>query len=90
LRYLNPRIKGEHVRHYVEDRHTWIRVGMALSELGEAGLELWVAWSAESQAKFTEAACREQWASLSPGTGVTLGSLYRAAGMAGWPGWKRR
>ncbi|HEY7825007.1 MAG TPA: AAA family ATPase, partial [Acidimicrobiia bacterium] len=40
-----------------DDRDIWIRVGMALKTIGEAGFELWVEWSRTSS-KYDEAAHR--------------------------------
>ena len=61
---------------------TWIEVGMALSELGAAGLALWDSWSAQST-KFEPGACAAKWGSFAPGHGVTLGTLYHLAGRNG-------
>lgn len=46
-----------------DDRELWIRVGCALSELGDVGRELWLHWSATS-AKHSPDADYETWDSL--------------------------
>jgi len=61
---------------------TWIEAGMALSELGAAGLALWESWSAQSP-KYEPGACAAKWGGFAPGHGVTLGTLYHLAGRNG-------
>jgi len=61
-----------------DDYDSWLRVGMALTELGDAGLALWDEWSQQS-AKYEPGACAEKWATLEPGQGITLASLYHWA-----------
>lgn len=60
----------------------WIRIGMALRELGDAGLELWKRWSSAS-AKYTPGDCEDRWDGFAPGEqeagGVTLGTLHHMA-----------
>lgn len=53
---------------------SWVEVGMALSELGDAGLALWREWSQQS-GKYQPGDCDEKWPSFKPGAGITLGSL---------------
>jgi hypothetical protein len=62
-------------------------VGMALSELGQPGLELWVAWSRSCEAKFSERVCYEKWATFRPHGGIGLGSLFYHAELQGWKKW---
>jgi len=57
----------------------WLRVGMALSELGDAGLALWDEWSQGSQAKYQPGVCAAKWTTFKPGDGITLASLYHWA-----------
>ena len=57
-----------------EEYDSWLKVGMALSELGEVGLALWDRWSAKSD-KYTPGACRTKWRTIEPGAGITLASL---------------
>lgn len=52
----------------------WVNVGMALSELGEAGLALWNEWSQQS-AKYSPGECDRKWRTFTPGAGLRLGSL---------------
>jgi len=53
----------------------WLAVGMALSELGDAGLALWDEWSRGSR-KYQPGVCAEKWKTFEPGHGLTLASLY--------------
>jgi hypothetical protein len=71
--------------YYYNDYHSWIRVGMALSELGDAGLELWSAWSSRSD-KYDPDECEAKWRTFEPGRGITLGSLFAMAQFEGWTG----
>jgi len=57
-----------------EDYDSWLKVGMALSELGEVGLALWDRWSQKS-GKYTPGVCRDKWRTITPSDGITLGSL---------------
>lgn len=52
----------------------WVGVGMALSQLGPAGLGLWDEWSRRS-AKYTPGECERKWQTFTPGAGRRLGSL---------------
>jgi hypothetical protein len=58
----------------------WIRVGMALSELGEAGLSLWDSWSQKCPEKYKGFSdCASRWEKLVPDKGISIGSLYHWA-----------
>ena len=57
-----------------DDYDSWLKVGMALSELGEVGLALWDRWSAKSK-KYEPGVCRKKWSTITPGDGITLFSL---------------
>jgi hypothetical protein len=57
-----------------DDYDAWVHVGMALSELGPAGLRLWDAWSRGSP-KHRERDCNEKWLTFRPREGLTLASL---------------
>jgi hypothetical protein len=57
-----------------DEYEAWVEVGMALSELGPAGLQLWDAWSRGSS-KHHERDCEEKWLTFRPGEGLTLRSL---------------
>jgi len=57
-----------------ESYDSWLKVGMALSELGEVGLALWDNWSKSSE-KYVVGACKSKWFTIAPGDGITLASL---------------
>ena len=65
-------------QHRCDDYHEWLSIGMALSDLGDAGLQLWDTWSRKS-AKYQAGVCAQKWASLEPGNGITLGTLFHKA-----------
>ena len=56
----------------------WVRVGMALAQLGDVGLALWRDWS-EKSPKYKPGDCDRKWETFTPGNtmteGITLGSL---------------
>jgi hypothetical protein len=55
----------------------WLQVGMALRELGDAGLQLWQWWS-EASPKYKVGDCQDKWPTFQPGAecnGYTLASL---------------
>jgi hypothetical protein len=58
-----------------DDYGEWVRVGMALSQLGDAGLGLWDAWSKQS-GKHKDGQCARKWKTFTPDKGTTLGTLY--------------
>ncbi len=65
-------------------RDEWARVGMALkSELGEAGFELFEAWSARADG-YKASDCRSTWQSINAGGGVGIGSLFHLAKLHGY------
>jgi hypothetical protein len=71
------------------DEYTgWLQVGMALRELGDAGLQLWQWWS-EASPKYKVGECAEKWPTFRIGTpggnDITLASLYRYADEDGEP-----
>ena len=71
---------------YRDDYDNWLRVGMALRQLGDAGLHLWHEWSAESP-KYEAESLDAKWAGFAAGAGagrVSLGTLYHLAGLEGW------
>jgi hypothetical protein len=67
-----------------DDYAAWVQVGMALSELGPAGLGLWDAWSRGSP-KHRERDCSEKWLTFRPREGLTLASLAYWANQDGPP-----
>jgi putative DNA primase/helicase len=71
------------------DYHSWLRIGMALYELGASGLSIWDAWSKECDEKYQFGVCAEKWATFAPaselnGDGLSLGWLFYEAEQAGW------
>lgn len=56
----------------------WVQVGMALCELGPAGLALWEQWSRQST-KFKPGECERKWRTFQPGDGLTLATLFHFA-----------
>ena len=81
LRHLGPR--------YYDEYSGWVRVGMALSQLGDDGLDLWRAWSEQSE-KYVADALDAKWASFGRGAeaaatkAIGLGTLFYLAGQEGW------
>jgi hypothetical protein len=71
------------------DYEAWLRIGMALSELGEDGRKLWHEWS-RSCDKYDPAVLDEKWASFRPADGITLGTLFHMATEGGWAGPPKR
>ncbi len=62
-----------------DERDLWLRVGMALkSELGDGGLDMFLAWS-EGAANFNAMAAKSSWKSFKPGGGVTIATLIAEA-----------
>jgi hypothetical protein len=84
LRYLGRGARDESGHEYASDYDLWLKVGMALHELGDAGLPLWIAWSRKCPAKFDEEACRSKWSTFTRAGGVTIGWLYAQAKRRGW------
>ena len=70
---------------FADDYDNWVRVGMCLSQLGDAGLALWHAWSERSD-KYEPTVLDEKWGGFTPSEGLTLGSLFKWAEDAGWEG----
>jgi len=69
-----------------DERKTWVDVGMALKhQYGDAAKLLWDAWS-KTSSKYDEDEAESTWSSFHPQEegGVTLGTVYRLAQMAGW------
>lgn len=66
-----------------EDRDVWVAMAMAVKfELGDAGFELWDAWSRTAD-NYNARAARAVWRSCR-GRGVTLGTLFHEAKCNGW------
>jgi hypothetical protein len=76
---------------YYESYDEWVRVGMALTALGDAGLRLWHTWSAQSD-KYDSVVLDQKWQSFAragasgsvPGNHLGLGSLFLWARQSGW------
>jgi hypothetical protein len=71
-----------------EDYHQWLKVGMALKELGPDGLDLWHEFSMICF-KYMPEVLDEKWQSFQEPTvthGVGLGSLFHMATEEGWDG----
>lgn len=67
-----------------DDREEWVKIGMALSQLGDDGFELWDEWSKQSSKyDLDDAAAKwKSWKSAEDMTdraGVTIGTLYHDA-----------
>ena len=69
------------------ERKTWVSMAMAIhSELGDAGFELWDAWSRQSD-RYKAADARAVWRSIKQRNGgITIGTLYHTAKDHGWVG----
>jgi len=61
-----------------DDYDDWLKVGMALSELGDKGFDLWDEWSQQS-GKYKEGITAAKWPTFKAGQGVTLASLHHWA-----------
>lgn len=69
-----------------DDYDCWIKVGMALKQLGDDGLRLWHEWSRASR-KYDAAVLDQKWETFGDRLGgVTLGTLFMWAKQEGWPG----
>ena len=63
-----------------EDRETWVAVGMAIhAELGDAGFEMWDAWSRQA-ASYKAADAKSVWRGFKREGGIRIGTLYHLAG----------
>jgi hypothetical protein len=81
---------------YYEDYDWWVKVGMALRQLGDQGLELWHEWAAQSRSLYRPEDLDAKWptfqsATESPLVGLSnrpfligLGSLFAWAKQEGW------
>lgn len=49
--------------HRAENYDSWLKVGFALKEFGDVGLQLWREWSKRS-VKYQDGACESKWASM--------------------------
>jgi len=66
------------------DRETWLKMTFAIKdELGDAGRDLWEAWSQQAET-YQPASARDVWKSTKATGPVKIGTLFRAAKMNGW------
>ena len=66
------------------DRSLWVEAGMAVkSELGEAGRDIWDAWSRGAESYKPESA-NAVWRSIKPAGKITVATLYHHARANGW------
>lgn len=66
-----------------DDRETWITCGMAIKdELGEAGFDIWDAWSASSS-KYNPRISQVTWRSFRR-SGISIASMFKMAMEGGW------
>lgn len=79
------RVALEHLGPLADDYDDWIKVGMCLRTLGDAGLVLWDEWSKQSS-KYEEGFCEQKWETFSANGGLTLGTLFYLAKREGWEG----
>lgn len=64
-------------------RDIWVQVGMGIkAEFGEAGFDVWNAWSAQAE-NYDAKAAKSTWRSFKVG-GVTFGSVVHLAQQHGW------
>jgi hypothetical protein len=69
------------------DYDAWIGRGFALNDWDPVrGLPIWIDWSRQSS-KYVDGECERKWASMAPGGGVTMRTLFKRAYEAGWT-WK--
>ncbi|WP_104656999.1 phage/plasmid primase, P4 family [Ralstonia insidiosa] len=68
-----------------DERHVWLRIGMALHSTypGDQGKRLWDQWSQKARDHFDQKDQDRTWANFKPGGGVTKGTLFYMANMAG-------
>ncbi len=65
-----------------DDRDTWIKYGMALHPLGQAGFDLWDEWSQTSK-KYDPVDQIRTWRSFRP-SAINFESIFYAAQLQGW------
>lgn len=66
------------------ERETWVRMGMAVkAEFGEAGFDLWDAWSQGAES-YNAASAKAVWRSISAFGKIGIGTLFHEAAANGW------
>jgi putative DNA primase/helicase len=79
----------EHIRQALQcidpsDRDIWLKMAFAIKdELGDAGFDLWNAWSQQSDS-YESAAAQAVWKSASASGPVKIGTLFHLAKANGW------
>jgi putative DNA primase/helicase len=67
-----------------QDRDTWLKMGMAIhAELGEAGFDMWDAWSQSADSYNTRDA-RAVWKGFKSSGATTIATLFHEAKQQGW------
>jgi len=66
-----------------DDRDCWVRYGMALRQLGQAGWDLWDEWSAKSD-KYDAVDQIRVWKSFKPRGECNYPTIFTDAAKAGW------
>lgn len=85
-RQHSPEVIAEALSHVpnADDDTTWTRMGMAVrSELGDAGFDIWDAWS-QGAHNYSAKASKIRWRSFKQGGRVTIGSLFYTAQQHGF------
>lgn len=75
-------LKAALVHISADEYDTWTRVGIALKEFGQEGLDLWKAWSSKSD-KYDPNACEAKWETYQARS-ITYRSIFQMATEAGW------
>src|SRR5690348_966216 len=66
------------------NRDCWVKMAFAIkSELGEAGFEVWDAWSQQANT-YAPRAARDVWKSAGSGGHITIATLFYEAKVNGW------
>lgn len=81
-------VRADEILKYVDnqDYQTWISVGMALkSEFGDAGFNLWDAWSANGFSQHNSRECKAKWRSFKNIRSITMGTIMHHAKASGAP-----
>lgn len=65
-----------------DDRDLWVKTGLALCSIGQAGFSLWDAWSKKSK-KYDPVDAFRVWRSFKPGS-INFESVFHEAQMRGW------
>ena len=87
---ITQTLSGQDIQHLrsallhlrADDRKSWIKVGLALRDLGEVGRGLWIEWSMTSK-KYDPLDAADTWDSLEP-TGIDYRHIFAEAQRQGW------